>query len=786
MLAEIGGRIRMNKERALIVGDFNGKSPQWGENTMDRRGEKIVEWVAQNDLVILNQGNRPTFRRGDYTAILDLTMATSDLRDRVLRWEVLDTENLSDHAYICFEVSEDKTGRAGMGPTKAGWQARKLDKAKLRQALMEVEVGQTEDQATEFSHYLRKVCDRSMPKRKIVDRRKPTYWWNNDIAELRKECLAKRRKYTRDRRRDIPEHEQHIEEYKQARRSLRNMIKAAKRASWKRLCEEVDCDIWGDGYKICMRKLIGFPPRQQMPMEAMDKVVDHLFPVHDPVIFNCDRSVIFSNFSVDELSKASDKLKEKKAPGPGCIPPEVIKEVTRYNPDYVLGVYNGLASRAVFPANWKRARLVLLRKGDRPVEDPSSHRPLCLLDVEGKLYEHLILGRLNSELARTGGLSEQQYGFRKGKQTVDAIKEVMRIARNAEEYTWRFRRLCAIITLDVRNAFNSASWQAILVELRSRGIEESLINIVADYLSNREVILEAEGITKTRSITSGVPQGSVLGPTLWNLFYDELLGIQQPPGVTLIGFADDVALLVVAKGEELLINTGNEALQRIATWMDRKGLQLAPEKTEAALLTTKRKIGNIQFQIQGVTVKPSKVVKYLGAWLDTKLTFAEHVKRAIQKAEKTTAALSRLMPNVGGPRASKRRLLASVIQSQVLYAAPVWHRVTENKKLIRKLAGLQRRLNIRITSAYRTVSTEGAGVIAGVPPIELLIQQRWEKYTGCPHWRENRVAYTQESQQPFSAESMMTDLMSGEELIWERAYKTVRSIIERKEMDENR
>lgn len=730
MLDEIARRIRRHKENALILGDFNAKSPQWGENTTDERGERITEWVAQNDLVVLNRGNKPTFRRGDYTAILDLTIATSHISNKVTKWEVLDTESLSDHAYIYFEVTETRTAPPRAATREMGWQARKLDKTKLTQVLAEIETGHNENRAREFSQNLTEICNETMPKRKISRRGKPVFWWNDEIEELRRECLAKRRTFTRNRRRGTPEYEQQIENYKQARKRLRKKIKASKQTSWKALCNAVDCDIWGDGYKIVMRNMTGFPPRQQMAMQTVEEVVNHLFPVHEPVRFICDRTVIFSNFRLEELSKASDRLKVKKAPGPGNIPPEIIKEVVKNKPDYVLDVYNSLASRSMFPMEWKQATLMLLRKGDKPVESPSSYRPLCLLDVEGKLYEHLILGRLKSELERTGGLSERQYGFRENRQTADAIWEVMRIARDAGNYSWRYRRLCAIITLDIRNAFNSASWQNILDDLRNRGIDESLIGIVADYLSQRSIILEAEGRIKKRPVNSGVPQGSVLGPTLWNTMYDGLLKMEQPEGVNLIGFADDIALVVVAKGEEALMNKANESLRRITDWMEEKGLQLAPEKTEAALLTVKRKIGPIRFQIQNVTVQPSNAIKYLGVWLDTKMVFAEHVRKTIEKAEKTTVALASLMPNIGGPRASKRRLLSSVIHSQILYAAPVWHAVIENRKIVRKLASLQRKINIRITSAYRTISTEGVGIIAGVPPIDLMIHERWEKYNG--------------------------------------------------------
>ncbi|KAG5885294.1 hypothetical protein JTB14_027252 [Gonioctena quinquepunctata] len=131
-----------------------------------------------------------------------------------------------------------------------------------------------------------------------------------------------------------------------------------------------------------------------MTLLKMKKIANHLLPVYQPVIFDCDINARFLNFTLDELQAASSKLKNKKAPGPGNIPPEIIKQVAIDRPEDILTVYNALANRANFPAEWKRARIVLLRKGDKPIDNPASYRPICLLDVEGKLYEKLILGRL--------------------------------------------------------------------------------------------------------------------------------------------------------------------------------------------------------------------------------------------------------------------------------------------------------------------------------------------------------------------------------------------------------
>ncbi|KAJ8957728.1 hypothetical protein NQ318_017626 [Aromia moschata] len=96
----------------------------------------------------------------------------------------------------------------------------------------------------------------------------------------------------------------------------------------------------------------------------------------------------------------------------------------------------------------------------------------------------------------------------------------------------------------------------------------------------------------------------------------------------------------------------------------------------------------------------------IGVWLDTKLTFAEHVAKNHPEGGKNR------------PRPSKRRLLACVAHSQMIYAAPSWHSIKDNSKLVRKLTSVQRKMAIRVCNAYRTV------------PIEFLIQERWDKYSG--------------------------------------------------------
>ncbi|CAH2242961.1 jg27874 [Pararge aegeria aegeria] len=114
--------------------------------------------------------------------------------------------------------------------------------------------------------------------------------------------------------------------------------------------------------------------------------------------------------------------------------------------------------------------------------------------------------------------------------------------------------------------------------------------MVGSYLEDRYIkVRDNTRREKMIKVCCGVPQGSILGPTLWNILYDGVFKIKHEEGVKLVGFADDLALVVVAKTEKTLVPRTNTALERLNGWMRAKKLSLAPEKTEAIVFSGRRK-----------------------------------------------------------------------------------------------------------------------------------------------------------------------------------------------------
>uniref|UniRef100_A0ABD2W5G2 Reverse transcriptase domain-containing protein n=1 Tax=Trichogramma kaykai TaxID=54128 RepID=A0ABD2W5G2_9HYME len=140
--------------------------------------------------------------------------------------------------------------------------------------------------------------------------------------------------------------------------------------------------------------------------------------------------------------------------------------------------------------------------------------------------------------------------FRRGRSTVDAIQTVVSTARKAlEGNRWLDGTIeyCAVVTLDVKNAFNSVQWNNILNALSRIHTPEYLMRIINSYFQARVLNYSTDDGPESCSVAAGVPQGSVLGPTLWNVMYDAILQLEFQSGVQIIGFADDIALVGVAK-----------------------------------------------------------------------------------------------------------------------------------------------------------------------------------------------------------------------------------------------
>lgn len=224
--------------------------------------------------------------------------------------------------------------------------------------------------------------------------------WNAEIASNRRACsVAKRAKtrcvaklhLSRNRGQDSTSEKEEVAVtntcYKEARKCLKIAIASSNKRCWKEILETIDVDPWGKPYKLVSRKLQGPSATANMDPKAVLRITDALFPSCPPAdALILPVEVEFPPFSVEEVGRAVHRAQRKStALGLDCITGRILSVVHKLRPAMLTGLYNQCARDGIVPASWKRARVVLIRKGGK-LEGDSSYRPICLLNVVGKVF----------------------------------------------------------------------------------------------------------------------------------------------------------------------------------------------------------------------------------------------------------------------------------------------------------------------------------------------------------------------------------------------------------------
>lgn len=707
----------------ILCGDFNSKNQAWGGLVTDRRGRLLHEVISGLDLICANRRDCPTYSvPGRTESFIDFCFV-NDRAHRILReWKICDDVALSDHKSMIVTFG-NSTGALAEVNNRPGVSLREQENFRklFVQELSRRRVDTPEELMAVGSDLIQTLGAKSKGRRRV-------YWWTPEIEELRRRCWSARRKFQRAGRGTAEGRYAAGLAYRAVRKDYKRAIWKAKRSCWEALCEDLNTNVWGQAFTIVMKRFGRRIPK--MTGQFFSKVTELVFPTGEYAAKEYVADGDIPLITREEVTVAIRNMGRKKSPGPDGIPAEYVAVMFNVDPQRFVRILNQMLLWERIPDGWKVARLVLLRKEGKEREDPSGYRPICLVNSLAKVLEKVIVERMWAHVELTGSISASQYGFKRGTSTVDAVKKIMGIVEEAAAGSRRRRQIPVVVCLDVRNAFNSLEWTTIFQVLERKRFPTYLIRLIQEYFVGRKVIGVSEEGEVALDITRGVPQGSVVGPLLWNLAYNDVLEIKYPDGVEPVAFADDLALAIVGQTEEEVVHKTTESVKMVSDWMEGRSLKLAIEKTQIVVMTGRRRMREMVFNLNGVLVRPTDSVKYLGVWLDKSRTFKKHALETVKRAENTANKLKRLMVNIGGPVSSKRKLLAQVIDSLFLYAAPVWRDALEVGQVRGIVESCRRRVALRVISGYRTVSLDAALVLSGLPPIELIAEVRAKVYYG--------------------------------------------------------
>jgi hypothetical protein len=430
-------------------------------------------------------------------------------------------------------------------------------------------------------------------------------------------------------------------------------------------------------------------PTSPVGAEVEETIADYIESMEQPAL---------DLTSPKEVAHVIKYLKNRKAPGKDGIKNTVLKNLPKKTVAALTGIINACLTLCFFPSAWKEAIVVPILKPGLPSTDPASYRPISLLPTLGKLLEVIILRRLKMNADVENLLRDEQHGFRTG------LSTTMQLAVVTEKITQGFNNHQATggLFFDISKAFDKVWHLGILAKMVTMQLPADIVKMVRNYLSDRQFRVRVNTALGTpRDILSGVPQGSVLGPLLFNLFIND---IPSTDNCSIHLYADDTAILSTSSHTKMLIKRLQEAADSITEWCDKWRVKMNPAKTVAVVFRPSRKRryqpeSHVNFM--GQQLPWSSSVKYLGMILDIRLTYKEHISKRLIL---TAAARKKLNPLIWSKKLSlrcKKLLYTSILRPMITYACPIW--LTATKSQIERVEVFQNKVLRSVTRAPQFV-----------------------------------------------------------------------------------
>ena len=373
---------------------------------------------------------------------------------------------------------------------------------------------------------------------------------------------------------------------------------------------------------------------------------------------NSDSSFSFQHVPKDKITKTIEMLDPKKVVQSNDIPTKLIKSFSGFFSDYIYINLNKCIKDGEYVEDFKKAEVRPLYKKDGRKEK-SNYRPVSILSNVSKIYERYLYDQIYDFFENK--FSKYQCGFRKGFNTQNAflsMVEKMLLARDKKE-------VCGAILTDLSKAFDCISHDLLIAKLNAYGFDKNALNVIHNYLFGRSQKTKVgSSFSDLLDILYGVPQGSILGPLLFNVNLCDLFLCEYSSEFS--NFADDTTPYECGKNYDEVINKLEGTIEKLLNWFQCNNFKANASKCHFFLSPYKP----VTIKIKESAIESSNSGKLLGVTIDSKLSFDDHITILCRKTSQKLHALSRVASYMSFDK--KRILLKTFITSQFNYCPLVW------------------------------------------------------------------------------------------------------------------
>ena len=420
-----------------------------------------------------------------------------------------------------------------------------------------------------------------------------------------------------------------------------------------------------------------------------------------------DQPLTSINVTNEKIVKVINELKANKSQGPDDFHPKLIKETVNKIKEPLCKIFDKSLQEGVLPDDWKKANVTpIFKSGDK--KRAENYRPISLTSVPGKLLEKLIRNELVDHMTRNNLFSEAQHGFIKGRscvmQLLEFLEEITEAVDNGDEVD--------IIYLDFCKAFDKVPHKRLLKKIEGYGIKGQILKWIEAFLSNRKQRVMINGsFSEWQPVTSGIPQGSVLGPILFIIYINDLPEVIK---CFIKLYADDAKVYSVVNYQPQKVEVQYDVRKSEIWSIDWqmffnipkcKHMHMGREENNTSYVMTPN---NKEVPITKVSSE-----KDLGVVIDNKLLFREHISGKVKTANKILGLIFRTFTYMD--KDMFLDLYKTLVRPHLEYATPIWTPLYKKDSIM--LENVQRRAT-RLVKALSGLTYQERLLELGLPSLE--------------------------------------------------------------------